>query len=346
MGKKKFTDKELIELHGQGLNDVEIAKRLRCSDTTVGNRRNKLGLKAHQKNKPKFTDKQLFEDINDDLTDAEIARKYKCSQVVVCLRRKKLGLPIKKALTDEDFIKVYNNKKFGTDKEMGKYLGYTIVTIRKKRQKLGLKPKRDANYRIEKRRKLNESIIELNSQGLDDYKIADKLGYYPCTISMLRRELKLPLIRKHTKKHIKSKSYQEIMINWICIKDEIMKLHGFGLNDYEIAEGLGISKSNLYNKRRSLRLKSNSSVKFTDKQLLDAVEDGLSNKEMIKRFKCCKQTIYSRKKMLGIPVRSICREEKVTISISKSVKNELNILKNKNETHCDVIRRLIDLECK
>jgi len=47
---KKFTDKELIELYEMGLSDKKIAKKFKCSLSSVNKRRYKLGLVANFNN--------------------------------------------------------------------------------------------------------------------------------------------------------------------------------------------------------------------------------------------------------------------------------------------------------
>jgi len=47
MTSKKFTNKELIEYHKQGLSDKKIAKIFKCSLSSVNKRRYKLGLVAN-----------------------------------------------------------------------------------------------------------------------------------------------------------------------------------------------------------------------------------------------------------------------------------------------------------
>ena len=48
MKKRKFTDEQLIELHGQGLSDYEIAEKFGVTQSTVWHRRQKkLGLPAN-----------------------------------------------------------------------------------------------------------------------------------------------------------------------------------------------------------------------------------------------------------------------------------------------------------
>jgi len=90
--KRLFTDQQLIELHEQGFNDIEIGKKLGAHPTTVGLHRRRIGLKAHGR-KRLYTDEQQLIELNEQgLTDREIAEKLGANKYTVGYHRRRLGL--------------------------------------------------------------------------------------------------------------------------------------------------------------------------------------------------------------------------------------------------------------
>ena len=94
--RRLFTDQQLIELHEQGFNDREIGKNLFADQTTVGEHRRRLGLKAHDPRRL-FTDQQLIELYEQGFNDTEMGEKLGAGKSTVRDRRIRLGLkPIRK----------------------------------------------------------------------------------------------------------------------------------------------------------------------------------------------------------------------------------------------------------
>ena len=65
-----FTDKQLIALHKEGLNDREIAEKLGANRRTVQGRRSKLGIES---NKSPISHQRFLELYERGLNDPEIA---------------------------------------------------------------------------------------------------------------------------------------------------------------------------------------------------------------------------------------------------------------------------------
>lgn len=78
MIEKKFTDKQLIKLHNQKLNDREISEIFNCKQITVCNRRHKLKLLS---NYVKRTTNATFKDM-------ELARKKLCRRNTIHKKNK------------------------------------------------------------------------------------------------------------------------------------------------------------------------------------------------------------------------------------------------------------------
>ena len=98
--KRKFTDKEYLELYKKGLSDSAIAKIFRCSNSAVNVRRTRLHLVSNFKS---FSGKQ--NDVN-DLIKAE----SKMSDITTRLNKQKKYKDIKKkwAVANKEYIKDYN----------------------------------------------------------------------------------------------------------------------------------------------------------------------------------------------------------------------------------------------
>lgn len=89
----KFTDQQLIYLHGNGLRDVEIAEKLDANRGSVRYHRKKLGLKAHRLSQ-RFTDQQLIELHMKGLSDREICEKLGAPYGTIGSRRRDLELKL------------------------------------------------------------------------------------------------------------------------------------------------------------------------------------------------------------------------------------------------------------
>ena len=94
--KRKFTDEQLIKLHGEGLTQKEIAQQLNCSGATVCTHAKRLGLpfiNMWNISRRLDIDEQLKELHALGLTIRQIAKALNCCKETVIKHAKELGLP-------------------------------------------------------------------------------------------------------------------------------------------------------------------------------------------------------------------------------------------------------------
>ncbi len=92
MKPRTFTDKQLIDLHAEGLNDREKAERLGVSRSRVRVRRRRLGIESIRSDRSRINHQRLHEFYEGGLNDVEIAERLGVKDGVVFNYRKKLGL--------------------------------------------------------------------------------------------------------------------------------------------------------------------------------------------------------------------------------------------------------------
>ena len=130
-----ITIRAVRELHEQGLNDAEIARKLNASYSSVNTaRRVILQLPAISKLGQNSTVNQ--EDIRalhaKNLNDREIAQRLGCSNSTVYKYRKRMGLPaIQRWATTRKYYTVYKRKTdeilaYGTAEECARQLGIRL----------------------------------------------------------------------------------------------------------------------------------------------------------------------------------------------------------------------------
>lgn len=88
---------KLVELHKQGLNDVEIAKVLGCSKEGVRHARVRLGLESNVRRALREKDAAWMEIYRQGLSDAEMAAQLGVSVMSVVKWRLRQGLPPNKS---------------------------------------------------------------------------------------------------------------------------------------------------------------------------------------------------------------------------------------------------------
>lgn len=90
---KKFDNKDLIRFYSEGLNDVEISKKLDCTSSCVAQNRIKLGLKSNFKYKSRVSYNEFMKLYDKGMNDTQISKIVDLSQKGVQYLRRKLSLP-------------------------------------------------------------------------------------------------------------------------------------------------------------------------------------------------------------------------------------------------------------
>ena len=116
---RKFSDEQLIELHGQGLNVREIAEQLEVSKSTIRFHARRLGLKFRF-GKRRFTDEELIELHRQGLNVRVIATRFMVCEATVLRHAKRLGLKLKRESVDKRLLREWlegNSGKRRRDEE-------------------------------------------------------------------------------------------------------------------------------------------------------------------------------------------------------------------------------------
>jgi DNA-binding CsgD family transcriptional regulator len=136
---RKIEDNKLRELHAQGFNDEQIAKKIGCSKTTVRIRRNKLGLPINNpitvQPRKVYDDtiRKIIEMNAKGLNDMQIANALKLSERNVWFwRNKKLGLHTNATERKFGTFKTLQNDGLIdglTNKQIAKIAGVKVSTV-------------------------------------------------------------------------------------------------------------------------------------------------------------------------------------------------------------------------
>ena len=257
MGKKKFSDEEVLELWSQNLTDGEIAKLLGVERPSITIRRNKLGLKPNFIRR-KYTDAEFLYWYNKKLNDFEIAEKLNVSRGSIEYKRQKLGLKpnfkcdkkwrkkiseSKKTFEDKKLIALH--EKGLVDKEIAKELNIPYSTVSRRRKSLGLE--------VNRKSFTDEEFLYWYNQKMNDTEIARMLEASHVIVSYRRNKLGLPpnydpQSEEWREKMSKSKKTFE--------DKKLLDLYNQNLNDLEISEKLNIPRTTITSRRRKLGLKS------------------------------------------------------------------------------------------
>ena len=205
------------------------------------------GGRAH-KRVPSFTDQQLITLNKKGLNDREIAEELGVPRKTVSRRRMKLGLKAhgrRLLFTDQQLIELH--EQVWNDTEIGEKLGVAPSAVNQRRIKLGLKS--------HGRRRLftDQQLIELHERGLNDREIGEKLGAERSIVSRYRRRLGLKPVQKlGLKSHGRRRLFTD---------QQLIDLHEKGLNDREIGDRFGVTRSAVNYRRSRLGLESNYKTK-------------------------------------------------------------------------------------
>lgn len=181
----------LKELHGQGLNDCEIARKLNVNRNTIHyQRRFVLKLSANcmrgHRNTPIVSDREILIHHELGLNNREIGDKVGMTKSGIFIRLKKLGISsnfksygLKFGRLKEDFIHLYlltdsTGNPSLTLNQIAKKLEINKQTVWNWSRKLNLPTRLGRHYR--NTRRFNSKCYILRKNGLSDYEIAQKLN--------------------------------------------------------------------------------------------------------------------------------------------------------------------------
>lgn len=212
---KFWTDEEvneLIQMHGAGYTDKEIALSVGRTQSSVLQKRAKLreegrcdsyltepavastskvnnkGRKRKRKNVWSDEEVERLREMHSaGMNDTDIARKLGRSRKSVSSKRVKLGLymPGIATWTEEEVEFVTKNYKEMTDKEMGKVLGRSALSVSDRRRRDGLKKRKGVKEEIDM------VISKMFWEGASDREIADKLERSTSSVERRRQLLGL-----------------------------------------------------------------------------------------------------------------------------------------------------------
>lgn len=177
------------------------------------------------------------------------------------------------------------------DREIADEVGVCQATVCYWRNSRKLPPNHTAN----KKRPFEERI-RLYEKGLNDCEIADRVGVHQSTICQWRNGKGLPPNHTANKKGTGGNF------------EERMKLYKEGLNDYEIAEELGVCQATVCSWRKRRNLPPNGGVgggnKVTFERRLELYDKGLTDSEIAEKVGVVRETITSWRNSRGLPCQS------------------------------------------
>lgn len=327
--RKGISDEQVIELHKQGLNDAEIARKLQCTPSNIYSRRKKLKLAANVKTCSGEEVKELYEQ---GLDDTKIAIKLGYSVDTIRYWRYKLNLKRYRIKNiDRESVKLLYDQGL-SDSEIARKLGCSNSTIGAIRNELNLQP--------HIRRKLKISIdemMELWEKGFNDREISEKAGCSPTAIRKRRNKLGL-------------KSKWDINSKRKFTNEQLREDIDNGLTDKQISKKHKCSPVAVFLRRKKLKILINS-VYLTDQDLLDAYNSGKfgTDKELARHLRYTDVTIRNRRHKLGLkPLSARGRRqsgepvEKAIVTVTEKTREDLKKLKKQGETYTDVVEKLVE----
>ncbi|MGQ9720343.1 MAG: hypothetical protein ACUVXA_03365, partial [Candidatus Jordarchaeum sp.] len=279
-GKRKFTDKQLIELHKQGPSGEEVAEQLGVHRTTVFKHAKKLGIKFQRNAKRKFTDEQLTQLYKQGLTVKEIAKQLgvkgrENSYIYQHMRRLGLKTSARK-FTDEQLIQLYER---GLDvNEMAERLGVHTKTIYVHLRRLGLKSPASRKF-------ADEQLIELHKQGLSQAEVAKQLGARKNTVYKRAKRLGIKFRCDATRKlkekveFILLKYFEHGWFTSSDVWEKYVSLFGQNKKKHNIVQIIG----KIYGDgKNSILVRTGTSSNYYYRLRTEKEEEGLEDLERIK----------------------------------------------------------------
>ena len=136
---------KLRDLYNKGLSTIELAKKFKCSDSTIKNRMNEYGIKPNMNGKLNHEDRNEIKKLYEDgLSSNEIAKIYNVDQSSIYRALKKSRVTIKtRSVIDinKEMLEDLYNKGL-TMIELSKEFKCSVLTIRNRMKKYGIKSNR------------------------------------------------------------------------------------------------------------------------------------------------------------------------------------------------------------